>query len=133
MKIVSEQVKILLERMDLYPEEFVRPFESRRLETKWNEVLQEGHFNRVEKFLIKRKYVKLKRKATQEIMEGAFNKVERFLIMRKFNKLQRKATQEMIMQTIMNDEPVQEEFSFDTVSRAAKTLMNTPRMIMKQK
>lgn len=105
MKIVSEQVKILLERMDLYPEEFVRPFESRRLETKWNEVLQEGHFNRVEKFLIKRKYVKLKRKATQE----------------------------MIMQTIMYDEPVQEEFSFDTVSRAAKTIMNTPRMIMKQK
>ena len=105
MKIVSEQVKILLERMDLYPEEFVRPFESRRLETKWNEVLQEGHFNRVEKFLIKRKYVKLKRKATQE----------------------------MIMQTIMYDEPVQEEFSFDTVSREAKTIMNTPRMIMKQK
>ena len=105
MKIVSEQVKILLERMDLYPEEFVRPFESRRLETKWNEVLQEGHFNRIEKFLIKRKYVKLKRKATQE----------------------------MIMQTIMYDETEQEKFSFDTVSRAAQTLMNTPRMRMKQK
>jgi hypothetical protein len=103
MAIVSDQVKILLERMDLYPEEFVRPFESRRLQTKWNEVLQEGHFNQIEKFLIKRKYVKLKRKATQE----------------------------MIMQTIMDDSSPQ-DFSFDTVSRAAKTLMNTPRMRMKQ-
>ena len=105
MRIVSEQVKILLERMDLYPEEFVRPFESRRLETKWNEVLQEGHFNRIEKFLIKRKYVKLKRKATQE----------------------------MIMQTIMYDEAEQEEVSLDMLSRVTKTLMNTPRMRMKQK
>lgn len=104
MAIVSDQVKILLERMDLYPEEFVRPFESRRLETKWNEILQEGHFNKIEKFLIKRKYVKLKREATREA----------------------------IMQTIMDDSPPQ-DFSFDTVSRAAKTLMNTPRMRMNQK
>lgn len=103
MALISEQVKILLERMDLYPEEFVRSFESRHLETKWNEILQEGHFNRVEKFLIKRKYVKLKREATREA----------------------------IMQTIMDDSSPQ-DFSFDTVSRAAKTLMNTPRMRMKQ-
>ena len=103
MALVSEQVKILLERMDMYPEEFVRPYEARRLVAKWQEV----------------------------IMDGVFNKVERFLIMRKFNKLQRKATQEMIMQTIMDDSSPQ-DFSFDTVSRAAKTLMNTPRMRMKQ-
>lgn len=66
MPIISEQVKILLERMDLYPEEFVHPFESRHVETKWNDVLQEGRFNRVEKFLIMRKYVKLKRQATRD-------------------------------------------------------------------
>ena len=66
MGIISEQVKILLERMDLYPDEFVRPFESRNIETKWNDILQEGRFNRIEKFLITRKYVKLRRQATQE-------------------------------------------------------------------
>ncbi len=107
MAIVSDQVKILLERMDLYPEEFVRPFESRRLMAKWQEV----------------------------IMEGVFNKVEHFLIMRKFNKLQRKATQEIIMQTIMDDsKPEDHSYSWDTVSRATKAvLQNTPRMRMKQK
>jgi len=66
MPIISEQVKILLERMDLYPQEFVRPFESRRLTPKWGEVLNEGTFNRVEQFLIKRKFQALKRKATQD-------------------------------------------------------------------
>lgn len=115
MKIISEQVKILLERMDLYPEEFVRPFESRNIQTKWNEILQEGYFNRVEKFLIKRRYVKLKRQATREA----------------------------IVATIMYDESAQEESfasRFDTVSRmmvtskAAKDLIrNTPRMRIKQK
>jgi len=64
--IISEQVKIMLERMDMYPEEFVRPFESRNIETKWNDILQEGRFNRIEKFLIMRKYVKLRRQATRE-------------------------------------------------------------------
>lgn len=66
MPIISEQVKIMLERMDLYPEEFVRPFESRHIETKWNDILQEGRFNRIEKFLIMRKYVKLRRQATRD-------------------------------------------------------------------
>ena len=66
MGIISEQVKIMLERMDMYPEEFVRPFESRNIETKWNDILQEGRFNRIEKFLIMRKYVKLRRQATRE-------------------------------------------------------------------
>ena len=107
-RFVSQQVRILLERMDLYPEEFVRPFESRHIETKWNEVLQEGHFNRIEKFLIKRKYVKLKRQATREA----------------------------IVATIMYDESKQEESfasRFDTVSRMMVTtkgmrdaLMNNP-------
>ena len=65
-RFVSPQVRILLERMDLYPEEFVRPFESRHLETKWNDILHEGRFNLVEKFLVKRKYVRLKRQATRD-------------------------------------------------------------------
>ena len=104
-RFVSPQVRILLERMDLYPEEFVRPYESRRLVAKWQEV----------------------------IMDGAFNKIERFLIMRKFNGLQRKATQEVIMQTIMHDEKPEEFLSLDTISRATKSLMNTPRMKINQK
>jgi hypothetical protein len=66
MPIISEQVKILLDRMDMYPDEFVRPFESRNIETKWNSILQEGRFNRIEKFLITRKYVKLRRQATRD-------------------------------------------------------------------
>jgi hypothetical protein len=65
-RFVSPQVRILLERMDMYPDEFVRPFESRHVETKWNDILQEGRFNRVEKFLITRKYVKLRRQATRD-------------------------------------------------------------------
>lgn len=65
-RFVSPQVRILLERMDMYPDEFVRPFESRHIETKWNNILQEGRFNRVEKFLITRKYIKLRRQATRE-------------------------------------------------------------------
>lgn len=106
-RFVSPQVRILLERMDLYPEEFVRPYESRRVLAKWQEV----------------------------IMDGAFNKIERFLIMRKFNKLQRKATQEVIMQTIMDDsKPEEHAYSWDTVARATKAvLQNTPRMRMNQK
>ena len=66
MPIISEQVKIMLERMDMYPDEFVRPFESRNIETKWNDILQEGRFNRIEKFLIMRKYVRLRRQATRD-------------------------------------------------------------------
>ncbi len=66
MGIVSEQVKIMLDRMDMYPEEFVHPFESRNIETKWNDILQEGRFNWIEKFLIKRKYIRLKRQATRD-------------------------------------------------------------------
>ena len=54
--------------MDMHPEEFVRPYESRRLNTKWGEVLNEGTFNRVERFLIKRKFRALKRKATQDMI-----------------------------------------------------------------
>jgi hypothetical protein len=65
-RFVSPQVRILLERMDMCPEEFVHPFESRHVETKWNSILLEGRFNWVEKFLIKRKYVRLKRQATRE-------------------------------------------------------------------
>ena len=68
MPIVSEQVKILLERMDLYPQEFVRPYESRRLASKWNEILQGGTFNKVEEFLLRRKFYKLRRKATQDMI-----------------------------------------------------------------
>ena len=105
MALVSEQVKILLERMDLYPEEFVRSYESRRLNTKWGEVLNEGCFNPVEKFLLGRKY----------------------------NALRRKATQEVIMVTIMCDEKPEEYLSLDTISRATKKLMNAPRVRMKQK
>jgi len=47
-RFVSPQVRILLERMDMCPEEFVHPFESRHVETKWNSILLEGRFNWIE-------------------------------------------------------------------------------------
>ena len=68
MPIISDQVKILLERMDMHPEEFVHPFESRNIEPKWHGLLHNGAFGVVEKFLIKRKYNALRRKATQELI-----------------------------------------------------------------
>jgi hypothetical protein len=67
-RFISHQVRILLERMDLYPEEFVHPCESRRINSKWGEVLDEGTFNRLERFLIKRKVRALKRKVTQDLI-----------------------------------------------------------------
>lgn len=68
MPIISEQVKILLDRMDMHPDEFVHPYESRNINSKWGEVLDEGTFNRVERFLIKRKVRALKRKVTQDLI-----------------------------------------------------------------
>jgi len=70
MKIVSDQVKILLERMDMHPEEFVKPFSFNVLpKEKWDNIIRHGAFNLVEHYLIKAKYKKLKREATQkEIM-----------------------------------------------------------------
>jgi hypothetical protein len=68
MPIISEQVKILLERMNMHPDEFVHPYESRNINSKWGEVLDEGTFNRVERFLIKRKVRALKRKVTQDLI-----------------------------------------------------------------
>lgn len=104
-RFVSPQVRILLERMDLYPEEFVHSFESRNIEPKWYGLLQNGEFGVIEKFLLKRKH----------------------------DALRRKATQEMIMATIMCDEKPEEYLSLDTISRATKSLMNAPRIRMKQK
>jgi hypothetical protein len=68
MPIISEQVKILLDRMNMHPDEFVHPYESRNINSKWGEVLDEGTFNRVERFLIKRKVRALKRKVTQDLI-----------------------------------------------------------------
>ena len=108
MPIISEQVKIMLERMDMCPEEFVRPFESRNIETKWNDILQEGRFNRIEKFLIMRKYVRLRRQATRDA----------------------------IMATIMYDEKeALDELPRRrwTMKAIQDAMMNNPRMRMKQK
>ena len=100
-KIVSQQVRMLLERMDLYPQEFVHTFESRHVATKWDDVLRNGSFNAIERFLIKRKY----------------------------DKLQREVTQEAIVFTIMHD-PAKElsgDSFFDTISRASKdAFVNNP-------
>ena len=67
MNIVSDQVKILLERMDMHPEEFVKPFTRAVMpRDKWDSILNYGTFNLVERALIKAKYKKLKRESTQK-------------------------------------------------------------------
>ena len=90
MPIISEQVKIMLERMDMYPDEFVHPFESRNVDPKWHGLLHNGAFGTIESFLIKRKY----------------------------NALRRKVTRDLIMSMIMHHETEEpRNYVFDTVSR----------------
>jgi hypothetical protein len=74
MKLVSEQVKILLERMDMHPEEFVpvlgRYYLPSGKQDAWNRILNNGQFSLVEKLLIKRKFNAIRRAATQaDILE----------------------------------------------------------------
>ena len=66
MKVVSEQVKMLLERMDLYPEEFTDVSDLLHRRSKWESILTHGTFNLVERFLIHRKYKQIRRAATQQ-------------------------------------------------------------------
>ena len=64
--LISEQVKILLERMDLCPDEFtVGLFEPSAIYGQWRHIFREGAFNPIEKLLLRRKYYILRRKATQ--------------------------------------------------------------------
>lgn len=66
-RFVSPQVRILLERMDLYPEEFARAGHlGIGSTTKWDYILTSGEFNLLEKTLLKRKLKQLRRKVTQQ-------------------------------------------------------------------
>lgn len=71
--LVSQQVRTMLERMDMYPEEFMTNQISLGLygnQSRWNEVINHGVFNRLEKFLIRRKIKAMNRALTQnKIME----------------------------------------------------------------
>ena len=82
--LISQQVRILLERMDMYPEEFINDnllLGVYSIQAKWQRILNEGTFTRIEKILIKRKYIALKRAATlnaimETILEGDAPKEE---------------------------------------------------------
>lgn len=66
--LVSPQVRMLLERMDMCPEEFVASeldIGMLSRQSKWYRLLNDGEFNVVEKVLIHHKYKKLKRAATR--------------------------------------------------------------------
>ena len=66
-RIISPQVRILLERMDTHPEEFCKGVEVRSMfNNKWDMVITTGAFNWFEKYLIRRKLRRLKREATQQ-------------------------------------------------------------------
>ena len=65
-KFCSDQVCILLERMDSHPEEFVNVYgKPRYYEPRWSSLLNEGAFSLIEKRLLKRKLFALRRKQTQ--------------------------------------------------------------------
>lgn len=65
-RFCSEQVCILLERMDSHPEEFVNGYgKSRYFEPKWSPILNEGAFNRIEKYLLKSKMFGIRRRQTK--------------------------------------------------------------------
>ena len=65
-RFCSEQVCILLERMDSHPEEFVNGCgKSRYFEPKWSPILNEGAFNRIEKYLLKSKMFGIRRRQTK--------------------------------------------------------------------
>lgn len=60
MKLVDDRVKLLLERMDAFPDEFTTDL------SKWENILARGvhNLNVVERFLIHRKWKKIQREAT---------------------------------------------------------------------
>ena len=96
-KLCAEQVNILLDRMESHPEEFYKVLQIARpmYESKWDMVLSAGEFNRIEKFLIKRKMKELKREATHR----------------------------QILMTIMygKDEDLGETYKFSTAGRFSQT------------
>lgn len=82
-RFISPQVQMVLTRMETHPDEFVaRPAPSLWTQPRWQPILEHGGFNHLERFLLKRKY----------------------------NKLKREATQQRIMDAILKSEPVEEEF-----------------------
>jgi hypothetical protein len=65
-KFCSDQVCILLERMDSHPEEFVNVYgKPRYYEPRWSSLLNEGAFSKIEKHLLKSKMFGIRRKQTQ--------------------------------------------------------------------
>lgn len=66
---VSEQAKILLQRMSERPEDFYisNNFSSRLgITTSWADIVSRGSFNLIESFLINRKFRAIQRRKTQQ-------------------------------------------------------------------
>jgi hypothetical protein len=78
VNIISEQVKILLQRMDERPEDFFKdPLEPIRYQepTTWSRIAALGYFNIVERILVHFKFRKIRRlKTQQEIIECLLQK-----------------------------------------------------------
>lgn len=71
MRLISEQVKIMLDRMDDHPEEFCKTLGmgNTLFDSKWAFVLSNGEFNCIEKFVLRRKMKRIRREVTrQQIM-----------------------------------------------------------------
>lgn len=66
MKLIDDRVKLLIERMDAYPDEFTTDL------SKWDNILSRGvrNLNFVERFLVHRKWKKIQREATLHRIVG---------------------------------------------------------------
>ena len=75
-RFISQQVCMLLDRMDTHPEEFAKKAHLSQFggmsTTRWAYVIESGEFNLLEKFLLKRKLHHLRRKATQTLILDTF-------------------------------------------------------------
>ena len=69
-KLCSQEVNILLDRMESHPEEFYQSvsLSASILGGKWDLLLTAGEFTRIEKFLLRRNMRKLKRMATHRLI-----------------------------------------------------------------
>lgn len=89
MKLVDDRVKLLLERMDAFPDEFTADL------SKWDNILSRGvrNLNFVERFLIHRKWKKIQRESTLHrivavITQPTRDEVERDIVKKALLKVQ---------------------------------------------
>lgn len=89
MKLVDDRVKLLLERMDAFPDEFTADL------SRWEQVVHKSlrTLNPIERFLINRKWKKIQRESTLHrivavITQPTRDEVERDIVKKALLKVQ---------------------------------------------